>query len=85
MTDRTTGKLKPKGTINHPINEDSLDPNDPNDHAFKLVITFVFSCDVYFTKKTQYLALLLPYSRPISHSLHTIVSALGGLSRRYST
>ncbi len=61
MTDCTPGELKPKGTINRPIDVNSLDPKDPNDNAFKLVITFVFCCDVYFTKKTQYLALLLPY------------------------
>ncbi len=67
MTDRTSGELKPKGTINRPIDVNSLDPDDPNDNAFKLVITFVFCCDVYFTKKTQYLALLLPYPHDPFH------------------
>ena len=61
MADRTPGVPMPKGTINRPNDVKSLDPDDPNVNAFKLVITFVFCCDVYFTKKTQYLALFLPY------------------------
>ena len=61
MTDRTPGVPMPKGTINRPNDVKSLDPDDPNVNAFKLVITFVFYCDIYFLKKTQYSALFLPY------------------------
>ena len=53
MTDRTPGVPMPKGTINRPNDVKSLDPDDPNVNAFKLVITFVFCCDVYFTKKNS--------------------------------
>jgi hypothetical protein len=57
MTDRTPGVPMPKAITHHPHHLKSLDPKDPNDNAFKLVITFVFCCDVYFSKKTQYSAL----------------------------
>ena len=95
MTVRTPGVPIPKAMINRPTALKLLDPKDPNDNVFKLVITFVLCCDVYFPKKTQYSALFLPYPhdpfhihsippRPILHSLHTIVTPLGGLSWRYS-
>jgi hypothetical protein len=62
MTNRTPGFSMPKAMINRPNAVKLLDPDDPNDNAFKLVITFVFCCDVCFPKKkTQYLALFLPY------------------------
>ncbi len=60
MTDRTPGVPMPKAIIHHPNAVKSLDPDDPNVNAFKLVITFVFCCGVYFPKKTQYSALFLP-------------------------
>jgi hypothetical protein len=71
MTNRTPGVPMPKGTINRPNPVKSLDPDDPNVNAFKLVITFVFCYDVYFTKKAQYLALLLPYPHDPFH-IHSI-------------
>ncbi len=50
-----------KAMINRPYAVKSLDPDNPNNNAFKLVITFGFCCDVIFSKKIQYLALILPY------------------------
>ena len=41
----------PKAMINRPNAVKMLDPDDPNDNAFELVITFVFCCDVCFPKK----------------------------------
>ncbi len=41
----------PKAMINHPNAVKLLDLDDPNDNAFKLVIIFVFCCDVIFSKK----------------------------------
>jgi hypothetical protein len=61
MTNRTPGVPMPKAIIHRPNAVKLLDPDDPNVNAFKLVITFVFCCDVYFLKKTQYSALFLPY------------------------
>ncbi len=61
MTDRTPGVPMPKAIIHRPNAVRLLDPEDPNVNAFKLVITFVFCCDVNFLKKSQYSALFLPY------------------------
>ena len=66
MTDHTPGVPMPKAMINHPNAVKLLDLDNPNDNAFKLVIIFVFCCDVIFSgKKTQYLALILP--TPTTH------------------
>ena len=68
MTDRTPGVPMPKGTINRPNDVKSLDPDDPNVNAFKLVITFVFCCDVYFTKKNSIFGPIFTIPpRPILH------------------
>ena len=51
MTSHTPGVPMPKAMINRPKAVKLLDPDDPNNNAFKLVITFVFCCDVYFPKR----------------------------------
>ena len=68
MINQTPGVPMPKAMINRPNTVKLLDPDDPNDNAFKLVITFVFCCDVYFSKKNSIFgpSFTIP-PRPILH------------------
>jgi hypothetical protein len=85
MTGRTPGIPMPKAMINLPNAVKLLDPNDPNDNTFKLVITFVFCCDIIFSKKTQYSALVLPYTHdPFCINSQTKAADDGSGGRRRS-
>jgi hypothetical protein len=45
MSNRSTSTLTPKALVRRPNGVKDLDPNDPDDNAFVLVIEFVFYCD----------------------------------------
>ena len=48
MSNRSTSTSTPKALVRRPIGVKDLDPDDPDDNAFVLVIEFVFYCDVLF-------------------------------------
>ena len=51
----------PKALVRRPNGVKDLDPDDPDDNAFVLVIEFVFYCDVlFFQKKTPFFSPFFP-------------------------
>jgi hypothetical protein len=48
MLVRSKATTTPKAAARRPGAMKSLDPNDPSDNAFLLVIDVVFGCDVLF-------------------------------------
>ena len=75
MSVRSKVTTTPKAAARRPGAMKSLDPNDPSDNAFLLVIDVVFGCDVLFhEKKTPFFPPFFPLSlffvfpaSPISH------------------
>ena len=59
-----------KAMINCPNAVKLLDPDNPNDNAFKLVITFMFCCDIYL-KKNSMLKILSTFAGKIVKLLST--------------
>ena len=51
MLVRSRPATTPKATASCTRATKSLDPNDPSDNAFLLVINVVFGCDVLFREK----------------------------------
>ena len=74
MSVRSKAATTPKADARRPRAMKSLDPNDPSDNAFILVIDVVFGCDVLFQEKNSFfppfflpsLFFVFP-STPISH------------------
>jgi hypothetical protein len=54
MSNRSSSTSTPKALVRRPNGVKDLDPNDPDDNAFVLVIEFVFYCDVLFFKKNSF-------------------------------
>jgi hypothetical protein len=70
MSVRSKAATTPKADARRPRAMKSLDPNDPSDNAFLLVIDVVFGCDVLFhEKKLLFPPLFSPY-RSFSCSPH---------------
>ena len=60
MANHSNTMSMPKATIQHPGAVKPLDPDDPNEVAFKLVIAFVFSCVMKLLKKLLFLPFFCP-------------------------
>ena len=81
MSVRSGAATTPKATASRTRATKSLDPNDPSDNAFLLVINVVFGCDVLFReKKTPFFPLFSlhrSFSCPPPHRSHILELPVG--------
>ena len=60
MSIRSNTMSTPKAITKRPGAVKPLDPDNPNDMAFKLVISFVFSCVMFLLKKNSFFCPFFP-------------------------